>query len=393
MTPPRRVVVVGGGVAGHAAVLALRDLGYDGELTVLCAERREPYDRPPLSKELLAGTAEDATLPADYEDLDVGVRLGCRATGLDTGSVRTTQGDIPFDGAILAPGSRPRRLTGQAAMPEVLELRTHDDAVTLRGALDGAPRVVILGAGWIGAEVATAATKRGCRVTVLDAASAPLSAALPAEVTRRFAGWYSEHDVRLRLNTPVEGLVPGGVRVCGGERVPADIIVVGVGARPATGWLSGSALTVTGTGTIATDEFLNAGPPGVFAAGDAVCWRSSRYGELLSVEHWQHAVESARIASANVLGEGVAYDPVPYFWSHQFGHTVQYLGRHKERDRIDFHGDPDGGTSWTAEWSRDGRRTALVAIDDPRAIRRARPEFLGEDSTRRNAAQTKGLHV
>jgi 3-phenylpropionate/trans-cinnamate dioxygenase ferredoxin reductase subunit len=369
---PRRIVVVGGGLAGHSAVLALRQHGHDGEIALLSEEEDLPYDRPPLSKELLDGAVESTTLPADYDALGIEVRTGCRVRELSPDAVVSTAGSHSFDGLILATGSAPVRLPGQVELPRVLELRTIGDARALKSALEGAAAVVVVGAGWIGAEVATAAAARGIRVTVVDTAPAPLARALPVDITRHMSTWYAAAGIELRLHSAVAGLDDRGVRLVGGERIDADLVVVGVGARPRTDWLAGSGLTRSPDGALVVDSRLCAGPANVFAAGDIVRWPSALFGAALRVEHWEHAATSGRAAARNLLGAGEAYDPVPYFWSDQLGHRVQYAGHHTADDELVLRGRPDSGEPWSVLWSRHGRLRAVMAVDRPRDVLDAR---------------------
>ncbi len=371
-TGPRRVVVVGGGLAGHTAALTLRQQGYDGDLTLITDEADLPYDRPPLSKELLDGAVESTTLPADYDALDIEMRTACPVRELRPDALVSADGVHPYDGLILATGSAPIRLPGQAHLPLVVELRTVTDARVLRTALTEAATVVVVGAGWIGAEVATAAAAQGCRVTVIDAGPAPLARALPAEVTRHMSAWYATAGIELRLDCPVGELDAGGVRLAAGGRIDAELVVIGVGARPRTDWLAGSGLTHSPDGALVVDSWLCAGPGNVFAAGDIVRWPSGLFGTDLRLEHWEHAAHSGRAAARNLLGAAEAYDPVPYFWSDQLGHRLQYAGHHTADDKLVLRGRPDGEEPWTVLWLRDGRLRAVLAVDRPRDVADAR---------------------
>jgi len=368
----RRIVVVGGGLAAHSAVLTLRQSGYDGDITLFSDEADLPYDRPPLSKDLLDGSVESTTLPADYDALGIELRTGCPVRALRPDAVVSDAGRHPFDGVILATGSAPVRLPGQPDLPRVLELRTVADAPRLRAALSGAPTEVVVGAGWIGAEVATVAAARGCRVTVIAAGRAPLAQALPAEVPRHMSGWYATAGIELRLNCPVAALDDRGVRLAGGGRIDADLVVVGVGARPRTGWLAGSGLPRSPDDALVVDSRLCAGPGNVFAAGDIVRWPSGLFGSDLRLEHWEHAAHSGRAAARNLLGAAEAYDPVPYFWSDQLGHRLQYAGHRTADDQLVLRGRPDGEEPWTALWLRDDRLRAVLAVDRPRDVADAR---------------------
>ncbi|MEV0668105.1 NAD(P)/FAD-dependent oxidoreductase [Actinomadura luteofluorescens] len=364
---PRRIVIVGGGLAGHTAATTLRAEGYDGELILLTDEPCPPYDRPPLSKELLAGTVDDTTLPTAH---DLEVRTGSRALRLFPDAVESTTGTDPFDGLVIATGSSPIRLADPS--PHVHELRTGFDALRLREALRTASSVAVVGAGWIGNEVATRAAALNLKVTVIDAASAPLARAMPAALAENFVPWYADRGIGLRLDTPVDGVDERGVRLADGGRVDADLVVMGIGARPATGWLHGSGVPVAPDGAVEADATLRAGPGSVFAAGDAVRWPSRLFGDRLRVEHWDHAAASGRTAARNLLGLGEPYDPVPYFWSEQLGHRIQYVGHHRPADTFVLRGNPAGQAPWAALWFRGPRLRAALSIDDPRTARDAR---------------------
>ncbi|WP_246178750.1 NAD(P)/FAD-dependent oxidoreductase [Actinomadura decatromicini] len=371
---PRRVVVVGGGLAGHTAAAALRAEGFDGGLTVLGAEPHPPYDRPPLSKELLAGTVDDTTLQADLRaDLDVDLRLRCRALRLRAGTVESTEGVHPYDAVILATGSSPIGLGGTSRA--VHALRTVADARRLRAALRDGASVAVVGAGWIGNEVATRAAALDRKVTVIDAAPAPLARALPGAVGEQLVPWYAEQGIDLRLNTPVTGLDDHGVSLAGGGRVDADIVVTGIGARPDTGWLRGSGVPLAPDGAVDADATLRTGPGPVYAAGDIVRWPSRLFGGRIRVEHWDHAAASAQTAARNVLGRDEPYDPVPYFWSDQLGHRLQYVGHHDGAERLVLRGHPSD--SWTALWVSGRRLRAALAADNPRDVRDARRLIAG----------------
>ncbi|HEY0486096.1 MAG TPA: FAD-dependent oxidoreductase [Mycobacteriales bacterium] len=390
MSTPRRVVVVGGGLAGHSAVTTLRQDGYDGAITLLTEEEHRPYDRPPLSKEVLRGDVDTTTLEADYDALGVALHTGAAAERLRPGEVVTATGTHAFDGLVVATGSAPLRLPGQAA--DVHELRTLSDALGLRAAFGGAGSVAVVGAGWIGAEVATIAAARGCKVTVVDAAATPLAGALPADVGRHTVPWYSEHGIDLRLDSAVTGIGGSGVDLAGGDRIDADVVVVGIGARPRTAWLADSGLTLARDGALVVDSRLSAGQAGVYGAGDIIRFPSERSGGEIRVEHWEHAAASGRAAARNLLGAGETYDPVPYFWSDQLGRRLQYVGHHGAGDRLVFRGRPDGDEPWTALWLRGDVLRAVLAVDRPRDVLDARrllgrgaavrPEVAGDPAVR-----------
>ncbi|OKJ11679.1 NAD(P)/FAD-dependent oxidoreductase [Kitasatospora sp. CB01950] len=360
------VIVVGGGLAGLRAVEALRSQGYTGNLTLVGAEVHEPYDRPPLSKSVLTGESTDTALPADWEHLRCALRLGERAEALRLhgdrpgGILETTAGALEFDGLVVATGGTPIRLPGEGPQHVV---RTVDDVRGLRDSLREGARLVIVGAGWIGAEVATVAAGKGCRVTVLEAADTPLAGAIGPELGELTARWYAEAGVELRCGVKVASVDRGGLLLVGGEFVAADAVVTGIGVRPETDWLADSGLDV-GRGVV-VDASLRTSRPEVVAAGDCAAWWSDRYGRRLLVEHWDTALNAPAVAASSLLGQDAVYDPVPYFWSEQFGRMVQYAGHHPAAERMVFRGSPDG-PDWAVLWLSGDRLVALLTVDRPR---------------------------
>ncbi|MBC6465424.1 NAD(P)/FAD-dependent oxidoreductase [Actinomadura alba] len=366
-----RVIIVGAGLAGVRAAEALRARGYEGALTLVGAEPHLPYDRPPLSKAVLMGRADDTTVAADWTALRCELLLGHRATGLRLddvrgGTVETTAGELPFDGLVIATGSSPVRLPGDGSQHV---LRTIDDARALRAGLREGARIVLVGAGWIGAEVATAAAGAGCAVTVVEAADTPLAVAVGPEIGARTEPWYAEAGVELRCGVKVAAVEAGGLVLADGGRVEADEIVVGVGVRPEVGWLAGSGLDVDGG--VVVDGSLRTNRPEIVAVGDCAAWWSARYGRRLRVEHWDTALNAPETAAASLLGEEAVYDPVPYFWSEQFGRMVQYAGQHQGAGRLVFRGDPEKA-EWSACWLSGTRLSAIVTVNRPRDLVQAR---------------------
>ncbi|MFD5920731.1 NAD(P)/FAD-dependent oxidoreductase [Kitasatospora sp. NPDC058201] len=364
-----QVVVVGAGLAGAQCALVLRRDGWQGRIVLVGAEPHAPYDRPPLSKDVLLGKADTTALDLDFGQLDVELLTGRRATGLTPGVLHTDAGDLPYGSLVIATGAEPRALPGAE---RAHLLHTVDDALALRALLRPGLRLALVGAGWIGAEVATAARAAGCEVTVVEAGPAPVPGALPTEIGRVMAGWYAEAGVELRCGVGVAAVEPGAVLLADGSHLPADEVVVGVGARPATGWLAGSGVELDAAGAVLVDERLRTGLPRVFAAGDCVSYPSARSGVRLAVQHWDHALQSATAAAASVLGtDAPPYDPVQYFWSEQFGRRAQYAGRHAEGDELLWRGSPDG-PDWSVLWLRDGALRALLAVDRPRDLTQGR---------------------
>lgn len=363
-----RIVVVGGGLATARVISTLRRKKVTGPIDVVTAEQHLPYDRPPLSKDVLVGAKDSSALRFDPEKLDVTVHTGRVATGVDTRArmLHTDQGDLPFDGLVIATGADPIRLPGTG---EQFTLRTIDDALTLRDRLTPGARVVIIGASWIGAEVATTALARGCAVTCLEYSPTPLARALGTDVAGRLLPWWS--DIDLRCSTSVREVADGGVVLDDGTIVPADVVVTGIGVRPAVGWLDGSDVEVDRG--VVTDEYCRTSVPGVVAVGDAAERWSPRADRYLVTEHWDDAGGAATTAAVALLGETQTYDPVPYFWSDQFGHKVQYVGAHEPEDVAHITTTSDSDALDTVTWiSPDGILTAWLGVDRPRDVIPAR---------------------
>ena len=388
MSYPERTVVTGAGLAGFRTVEELRRRGYSGQLTLIGAEDRPPYDRPPLSKRVLTDGI-DPSLNADFASLDVDFRPAETAVALEApapaapaspapaspgpaqpareSALITNRDKYAFDHLVIATGSVPVTLPGPG--PQRV-LRTYDDALALRALLRPGLRLAIVGAGWVGAELATAAAAAGCQVTVVEAGPAPLAGALGAAAGARTAPWYEQAGVELRTGTAVESVERGGLALAGGW-LAADEIVTAVGVRPAVGWLAGSGLILDNG--VAVDPWLRASLPGVYAAGDCAAFASLRFGVRLRVEHWETALHAPEVVAANIAGGAEVYDPVPYFWSEQFGRMVQYAGHHAAADRLIWRGDPDAAT-WSACWlSGDTRRlTAVLTVNRPRDLLQGR---------------------
>ncbi|MGP4088713.1 NAD(P)/FAD-dependent oxidoreductase [Streptomyces sp. KR55] len=375
---PRRVVVVGAGMAGVQTAVALREQGFTGTVTLIGAEPHQPYDRPPLSKAVLLGTAEGSAFDVDFEALDIELHLGREVLGVrpDEHELDTAAGPVPYDVLVLATGAEPITLPGAEGVPGVHLLRTLDDAERLRPVLARQHDIVVVGAGWIGAEFATAAREAGCAVTVVKAADRPLAGALPAEVAAPMADWYADSGAVLRTHARVARVEPGAVVLDDGSRLPAGAVVVGIGARPATAWLTGAGLELGAYGEVVADQHLRTSAPDVYAVGDCASFPSGRYGERLLVHHWDNALQGPRTVAANIIGEAtgeapVVYDPVPYFWSEQFGRFVQYAGHHTSADRTVWRGDPSG-PAWTVCWLRENQLVALLAVGRPRDLAQGR---------------------
>jgi 3-phenylpropionate/trans-cinnamate dioxygenase ferredoxin reductase subunit len=370
--PEKKVVVAGAGLAGLRTAEELRERGFAGQITLIGTERRPPYDRPPLSKKFLAERDLDPSLKADFAAFGVDFRPDETATGLGDETLITDRGTYPFDHLVLATGAVPVALPGEGRQRF---LRTYDDALALRDLLRPGRsarkplRLAIVGAGWIGAELATAAAAHGSQVTVVEAGPAPLAAAIGAAAGAQTARWYAAAGVDLRVATAVEAVRPGGLALAGGGWIAADEIVTAVGVRPATRWLEGSGVRLENG--VAVDAGLRSSRPGVYAAGDCAAFESRRFGRRLRFEHWDVALHMPEVVAANVLGGDEAYDPVPYFWSEQFGRMMQYVGYHGGAESLLWRGDP-AEPSWGACWLSGGRLVAMLTVDCPRDMLQAR---------------------
>ena len=347
----RRVVVVGGSLAGLRACETLRAEGFDGTITLVGDEPHRPYDRPPLSKKLLAGDWEPDRIalraPERIDELGLELRLGVPADGLDIDGLAVWLADgskLPADAVVIATGARPRRIPGQGDGVHVL--RTLDDALALRETLTPGAHLVVIGAGFIGLEVAATALGRGVRVTVLEGLPAPLIRGLGAELGAAVARPLVNAGVDLRLDTLVAAVDAAGVTLDDGERVAAEAVLVGIGVDPATDWLAASGLTVR-DGVVA-DATLRAAD-GVYVAGDLARWPHLGTGEELRIEHWTNAADQGAAAARNLLADaagepGTAFAPVPFVWSDQGRNRVQVLGRPAEAgdEMVVAVGDADG---------------------------------------------------
>jgi NADPH-dependent 2,4-dienoyl-CoA reductase/sulfur reductase-like enzyme len=404
LTADSTVLVVGASLAGWRAVETLRSQGFEGKISLIGEEQHLPYDRPPLSKQVLAGTwpPEKAVLADKRRSSEHRVHevLGRRAVRLDAESRKVELDDgtiLEGDGIVITTGARPRPLPGSEDLGQrdgLFTLRTLDDSLALRAAVtavDGA-RVVVIGAGFIGAEVASTCAELGCRVTVVEALDVPLRNILGPVIGSHFASLHESHGVHLRTGMGVQsvsrvaagdgGAAPGNtgpgrlvVELSGGEKVPADVVVVGIGVVPVTDWLADSGLTVD-NGVVCDDRLFAA--DGIVAAGDVARWRWRRDGgeELIRIEHWQVAAE-AGVAAARSLAAGPAYAPafapVPYFWSDQYGIRLQVLGTPRGSDEVHItEGSPEEG-KFVALFGRADRFRGVMAIGKPRQLMGYRP--------------------
>jgi NADPH-dependent 2,4-dienoyl-CoA reductase/sulfur reductase-like enzyme len=369
------IVIVGGGLAAQRCAETLRRRGYEGPVRMVCAEPEAPYDRPPLSKELLAGEAEEESVAYRpvwwYEEKQVELLLGARAVGLDAGGRRLivdSGAELPYRQLLIATGGGARRLPFLEDYENVHYLRTLADARRLRAELGAGARLAIVGAGFIGQEVAATARRLGAEVTMIEALETPLAPILGEEVGEWFAGLHREEGVCVLTGTMLEGARGEGrveeLLLAGGERLACDAVVVGVGTAPSTEWLEGSGLE---PGGVPTDTSGRTKLPGVFAAGDATLPFDPRFGSHARTEHWDAAAWQGAAAAKAMLGEYSGTPPLPSFWSDQYGLRIQYVGHAHHADAVVLDGDP-AERDFEAVFTRSGVPVAGLAVGRPRAI-------------------------
>ena len=374
------VTVVGASLAGMRAAEALRREGFDGTVTVIGDETDAPYDRPPLSKQVLAGEWPPERVALYDEDaladLRLGWRLGRRAVGFDAASRTVTLDDgerLTSDGVVIATGARTRTLRGTESLAGVYTLRTLADSLAIGAEFDATPgRVVVVGAGFIGAEVAATARDRGLDVTMVEMAETPLERVLGAAMGRVCAEVHVDHGVDLRLGVGVESL-NGTDRVeqvvlTDGTRLDADVVVVGVGVIPNTDWLEGSGLEIA-NGVVCDETCLAA--PGVTAAGDVARWPNRLFGESMRVEHWDNAIGQGTAAARRLLageGGGEPFAPVPWFWSDQYDRKIQLAGRSGPDDEVVVVTGEPAEHRFAAIYGRAGRIVAVLGFNRPRHV-------------------------
>lgn len=374
----REVAVVGASVGGIHFVKALRRNGYDGVIRVIGEEPGLPYDRPPLSKEFLQGTRQPGDIllaPEEfYRDAGVELLLGVRAERIGQRVLHLSDGmRVPFDRLFAATGSRPTRLRIPCAdLPGVHYLRTIDDATALREDLLRSHRAVIVGGGFIGAEVAAACRMAGLAVTIVDAMALPFERVFGETVARALLDLQLAHGVSVRLGTGIQSIVghvrAEGVQLADGDLLPADLVVVGVGARPNLDLFEASHIPVEGG--VLVDEFLETGLAGVLAGGD--CARFGYRGDRIRIEHWDNARAMGEHAARTVLGEKLPFAASPFFWTDQYDRTVQYFGHHRNNDETIVRGDV-AAYAFTVFYLEGGRIAAACTTGRPRealAVRR-----------------------
>jgi NADPH-dependent 2,4-dienoyl-CoA reductase/sulfur reductase-like enzyme len=382
----KHIAIIGASLAGLSAARALRTQGFDGRLSVIGEETRRPYDRPPLSKEFLSSdmTESDLALEAEDDDLQADWLLGAAATRLDTscGAVELADGvRVDADGVVLATGSRARRWPGCGALAGVHVVRTVDDAVALRADLRAGARLVVIGAGFIGAEVASTARKLGLDVTVVEAAPTPLAVQLGEQLGTIIASAHAINGTTLVCGVGVAGLTGvdrvTGVNLVDGRHLPADVVVVGIGGVPNIEWLQGSGLEL-GNGVICGAGGETA-IPNVVAVGDCAAWRDAVTGMAHRVEHWTGALERPAIAVATLLAgglhQGTAVKP-PYFWSDQYGLRIQFAGISRPGDEIAIEEGSCDEHCFLATYRREGHLVAVLGVNQPRLFARWRRQLV-----------------
>jgi NADPH-dependent 2,4-dienoyl-CoA reductase/sulfur reductase-like enzyme len=369
------LVIVGGGLAAQRCAETLRSRGFAAPVTIVCGEPERPYDRPPLSKGLLSGEIEEDAVryrePGWYEDNAIRLLFGRRAVGLDPAARRVELDDgsgLDYERLLIATGSSPRKLGALERFSNVLALRTIADLRSLRDELGAGARLVVVGAGFIGQELAATARGLGVEVTIVEMLSAPLVGLLGERLGAWFAELHRSAGVDVRLGSSVvaghgNGRVEELELDCG-ERLEVDAVVVGIGVAPATGWLAGSGLDADG---IATDSGGRTAIPGIYAAGDVSRTFDPRVGAHLRGEHWDGASREGVAVARAILGDEPGLPPLPSFWSDQYGVRIQYVGYAAGADRAEIDGNL-ADRDFAVTYSRDGRPVAALAVGRPRQL-------------------------
>ncbi|WP_409435570.1 NAD(P)/FAD-dependent oxidoreductase [Mycobacterium sp. SMC-14] len=376
------VVIVGAGLAAVRTAEQLRRNGFGDPITIVGAEEHPPYDRPPLSKQMLRGEVDDVVLSAValkpagfYEDNGIGLRLGCPAVAVDAAAHTVTLADgqvLGYDHLVIATGLVPNRIAAFGDLDGICVLRSLDDCVALQRRAADARRAVVIGAGFIGCEVAASLRRLGARVTLVEPQATPLAGVLGERAGALIARLHRDEDVDVRTGVAVEAVIGNddveSVTLSDGSVIEADLVVVGVGSRPATDWLTASDIDVADG--VVCDAVGRTSAPDVWAIGDVASWRDAT-GTQIRVEHWSNVADQAKILVAAMLNlEAVVNPGVPYFWSDQYDVKIQCLGRPRAGDTV--HLVEDDGRRFLAYYERDGALVAVVGAGIPEKVRTAR---------------------
>lgn len=402
MSGPEHVVVVGAGLGGLRTVEALRAAGFPGRISLVGEEPHEPYDRPPLSKEILSGRwpEQRAVLHrGELRDLDVALHLGTAAVGVDPAAVELSDGTrLNYHALVVATGVRARRLPGQPDHPELHVLRTLEDCRALRDSLARARSLLVIGAGFIGAEVAATARAAGLEVTMLEALPVPFARVLGEQMGALCARLQTDNGVTMRCGVPLTEFLTNGnaggavaARLADGTTVRADCGVVGVGTVVDSGWLAGLGVSAD-NGLACDDTGLVVGTGNVYAVGDIAAWPHPLVGDRPRIEHWTSATEQAMVVAQRITGTQISQqaDTVPYFWSDQYGLKLQLVGRPDRASTVEVLYDPGEIKGTLAGYFADGSLVAALAFHSPRLLNRCRAlvrEGAGEQQVRSMVAQ------
>lgn len=364
---PHAVVIIGGGAAGNAAAETLRREGYDGTVTLLSADAAPPYDRPNLSKDYLAGSAPEDWIPLRpldfYAEQRIGLRLGVQVAAIEAAAkvVRLSDGStVPYRALLIATGAEPVRLAVPGAdLPHVHLLRTLADSRALIANAATARQCVVIGASFIGLEIAASLRARGLAVRVVGPEARPLERIMGPALGDMVRAIHEEHGVIFHLGATAVAIDPDFVTLSSGERLAADLVAVGIGVRPAIALAEQAGLAIDRG--VLVNEFLQTDTPDIFAAGDIARWPDPRSGTRIRVEHWVVAERQGQVAARNMLGRRERFDAVPFFWSRHYDTTIAYVGHAERWDRIDIDGDP-AARDCTAIFWQDGKKLAVVTV-------------------------------
>jgi len=379
--PKQGVVIVGGGLAAVRTAEELRREEYAGPITIVSDETRLPYDRPPLTKDVLRGERDDTTLepPEFYASRDIDLRLGCGARGVDTAAQTVALADgtvLPYDQLVIATGLVPRRIPSLGELNGIRVVRSFDDSLVLRGDAAAARRAVVIGAGFIGCEAAASLRKLGVDVVLVEPQPAPLAAVLGEQIGELVARLHRANGVDVRSGVGVAEVRGDGrvetVVLADGAELPADLVVLGVGSRPATEWLGGCGIDVDNG--VLCDLTGRTSAPNVWAVGDVAFWRG-RGGHETRVEHWSNVVTQVRVMVPTMLGRESLHDVAvpPYFWSDQYDVKIQCLGEPQATDTV--HLVEDDGHKFLAYYERDGVLVGVVGAGRPGKVMGARAKI------------------